>query len=361
MGHESLQYNTTGYANTAAGYHSLWVNTTGENNTSIGALALTQNTTGHSNVAIGFGTLSNSVTGYWNTAVGNNALGYCTGSNNTGIGRNAGQLSNNFNVLNNSTAIGYEAVSTASNQVRIGNSSVTSIGGYASWSNLSDGRFKKDVREDVSGLDFINKLRPISYSIDKKGLNKFLGLKEELNTKSDEVRKLPLRQNGFIAQEVEKLIKESGFVFDGIEAPQNENDHYSIRYAEFVVPLVKAVQELSAKVNEQQRTIDRLTQEINGSNLLQSKKDLTEVALLQNSPNPFKVDTDIRMEIPTNVHSAVLFIYDMNGKQVEKRIITDRGHVVSKVEGGKLSPGMYLYTLITDNSTSETRRMILTE
>jgi len=54
---------------------------------------------------------------------------------------------------------------------------------------------------------------------------------------------------GFIAQEVEAAAKKVGFNFDGVDAPKNEHDLYGIRYAEFVVPLVKAVQELT-KQNE---------------------------------------------------------------------------------------------------------------
>jgi hypothetical protein len=53
--------------------------------------------------------------------------------------------------LTNSTAIGNTSRITASNQVRIGNSAVTSIGGYAGWSDISDGRFKKNIKENVPG------------------------------------------------------------------------------------------------------------------------------------------------------------------------------------------------------------------
>jgi len=35
--------------------------------------------------------------------------------------------------------------------------------------------------------------------------------------------------------------------FSGVDALQHERDNYSLRYAEFVVPLVKAVQELEAE------------------------------------------------------------------------------------------------------------------
>ena len=70
-------------------------------------------------------------------------------------------------------------------------------------------------------------------------------------------------RTGFIAQEVEAAAKKVGFDFDGVSTPENETDLYGIRYAEFVVPLVKAMQEqqemiteLKATEEEQQATID---------------------------------------------------------------------------------------------------------
>jgi hypothetical protein len=111
------------------------------------------------------------------------------------------------------------------------------------WSSVSDGRFKSDIKEDISGLEFINQLRPISYTLDRKAIDKFLGIPDSLTIPLDP-GSTAVRQTGFVAQEVEAIVRKSGYVFGGVEAPQNENDHYSIRYAEFVVPLVKAVQEL---------------------------------------------------------------------------------------------------------------------
>ncbi len=43
----------------------------------------------------------------------------------------------------------------------------------------------------------------------------------------------------------------STFALDsGVDAPKNKIDMYGLRYAEFVVPMVKAVQELNEKVED---------------------------------------------------------------------------------------------------------------
>ena len=47
-----------------------------------------------------------------------------------------------------------------------GNAATSTIGGSVNWTATSDGRFKSNVEENVVGLDFINKLRPVTYQMD---------------------------------------------------------------------------------------------------------------------------------------------------------------------------------------------------
>jgi hypothetical protein len=283
FGSQALYYNT-GDENTASGYKALYNNSSGAYNTASGAYSSESLVAGHYNTAFGYESLNSVTSTDYNTALGartltsstgerNTAVGYysmhqnTTGNYNTALGYRTGynNLSGSYNTFfgynaraggssyNNSTAIGNDALITASNQVRIGNASVTSIGGYANWSNLSDGRFKLNVDENVAGLDFILKLRPVNYSIDIEKLNTFLGSESNVKTNIQE-----LRRTGFIAQEVEEAAMESNYEFSGVDAPENDNDHYSLRYSEFVVPLVKAVQELSKQNEEQARLFNEL-------------------------------------------------------------------------------------------------------
>ena len=66
------------------------------------------------------------------------------------------------------------------------------------------------------------------------------------------------RMSGFIAQEVEKAAQQSGYDFDGVIKPAHDKDHYRLAYGEFVVPLVKAMQEQQAIIKNQQEQIDEL-------------------------------------------------------------------------------------------------------
>ena len=56
--------------------------------------------------------------------------------------------------------------------------------------------------------------------------------------------------------------KKAGFTFSGVDVPKNENDYYGLRYAEFTVPLVKAIQELAAQNEEQKKINEALEKEI---------------------------------------------------------------------------------------------------
>ena len=145
----------------------------------------------------------------------------------------------------NSLAIGFGATVSSDNQVFMGNASTTSIGGSVNWTATSDSRMKRDIQENIPGLDFINASRPVTYHYDAQLLRAQFGGPE--SSEKDNIR-----YSGFLAQEVEAAAKLIGYEFSGVDAPQNENGVYGIRYSEFVVPLVQAVKELHAKVKAQE-------------------------------------------------------------------------------------------------------------
>ena len=87
---------------------------------------------------------------------------------------------------------------------------------------------------------------------------KFNHTPDSLRLKDAERQKAAMLQTGFIAQEVEQAAQSLGYEFSGVDAPKNENDYYGLRYAEFVVPLVKAVQEQQKIIEKQQKEIEEL-------------------------------------------------------------------------------------------------------
>jgi hypothetical protein len=286
-----MHFNTTGFTNAAFGYLSMYANTGGSYNSAFGGLALSSLSNGQGNSAFGTNAMHSQTNGNNNSAVGHYAGQNVAGSHNTFIGSFSGGVQgSNFT---NSTAIGSETSVTGSNMMRFGNSLVTSIGGQVNWTALSDGRFKKNVTENVPGLDFINRLRPVTYNLNVDQIEVFTGTVKEnerelfgktaLPTPEEKAAKQAkslTKYSGFIAQEVEEAARKIGYKFSGVDAPQSSQDIYGLRYAEFVVPLVKAVQELSAETdalrNENATLRQKLTEQSGQTKTQQVRMDNQE-------------------------------------------------------------------------------------
>lgn len=294
LGSESMVSNTTGAANAATGWKALFANTTGINNTANGWAALISNTSGSFNTAMGSGALYFNASGYGNTAVGEAALDFNdSGSNNTAVGRVAlfnsgtGYQNSCFGTqsdvaseeLHNATAIGFNAIANTTNKVRIGNSSVTAIEGHVNWSYPSDARFKFNIHdENVPGLAFISKLRPVTYQFDARKFDEHL-----MQKMSDSIRQRRLEgqdydastariQTGFLAQDVEQVCKDLNYNFSGLHVPESEVDNYSLAYGSFVPLLVKGMQEQQEQIEALKTENTLLKAQIN--ELLQLKADV---------------------------------------------------------------------------------------
>jgi len=291
IGHWALMGSGIGSLNTSSGSWSLNSNSDGWGNVANGSDALRANTLGIWNTSIGGGTMLFNGASNYNTAVGTTALISNTGAQNTAVG--VGALGNNGGGSNNTalgfgtnvtsgslvnaTVIGANAVVDASNKVRIGNSAVTVIEGQVPFTYPSDGRYKFEVQEDVKGLDFIMQLRPVTYRFDTKKFDEQLMNMQEVkadygvwtmpaiaNPEMDQAyaKASSIRRTGFIAQEVEQAAKKTGYNFSGVVAPNKEQQHYSLSYDAFVVPLVKAIQEQQQIISDQNKKIEALQEEI---------------------------------------------------------------------------------------------------
>jgi len=215
VGNEALRNNTTGTLNTCIGYQAGTAITTGQDNTYIGALAGDTTTTGQNNVCIGHLCDVESV----------------DGSNRVGVGT--------------------ELVLTANNYVKLGvggNNVSTLFASGSSWSWTSDERLKKNINTDTLGLEFINKLRPATYEL-KPSQEVDPSLTEHYSATEDKADSGKLK-HGLIAQEVKAALDEvgvntfAGWSEDDIDGVQR------ISPADFVYPLINAVKELSAEVEQ---------------------------------------------------------------------------------------------------------------
>ena len=136
--------------------------------------------------------------------------------------------------------------------------------------HFSDQRLKNDVQETTFGLDFINKLRPVDFTWDNLYLDTYYDGDDFSELKSV----ISNQQQGFIAQEVKQAAFETnssntdfgGFVEVNITDEDQKikdetgttDDIHKLDYQQFVPPLVKAVQQLSAKIDVLEARIDEL-------------------------------------------------------------------------------------------------------
>lgn len=308
VGSSALQSNSTGNKNTAIGADALTVNTA-SNNTAVGTDAAKANTSGAYNTAVGVGALETNITTTASTAIGYNALKLATaagntavgayaldasttGTRNTAVGKSAGGalqdgtdntligsdcatnlssghsnvcVGNTANALTTGTynvtighganvsaggatnqiVLGQAIAATANDQFSLGKTSnVVScdFGSSAAFSYASDERKKQDIKEDPLGLDFVNSLRPVTYRW--KPIAQWPT--EWAESKGDEVDTETV-MHGMIAQDVKAALDKANVdTFSGWK--ERPDGQQTLALESFIMPLINAVQQLSAKV-----------------------------------------------------------------------------------------------------------------
>jgi hypothetical protein len=279
IGTDAMSSIVSGTANMAIGEGSLKNYDSANNflgfNTAIGVRSMEDTTDGVYNIAIGFEAMRKNIGGQSNIAIGNQCLGaltfpsapaigndaniaigheslnkITTASGNIAIGTNAGAsmltgIQNCFfgpdaaismTTGNNNICIGFQAqpaTITTNNSITLGNSShnvlrcqVTSI------TSLSDARDKKEIEELPVGLDFVKGLKPVKFVWDDR----------------DENGNHDVKDFGFIAQDLKKS-QEDANLADTLKLVYEENpEKLEASYGKLIPVLVKAIQELTAKV-----------------------------------------------------------------------------------------------------------------
>ena len=211
-------------------------------------------TSGQQNTGLGAGVL-----GSVSTAEGQTALGYRAG---TAGGGGAAVTTGFYNTL-----LGYEAMASAADgqhQIVLGSFRATGQGNNtftfgksgaqvtnqfdsnANFSQSSDERLKTNIEDNDLGLDFINELKTKTYNwlpsneVPKELTSHY----DEENTKNTDVK-----MYGMLAQEVKAAMDKHGNPeFTGWM--ENSDGSQNVSREMFVIPLIKAVQELTKKVEE---------------------------------------------------------------------------------------------------------------
>ena len=237
----------------------------------------------------------------------------------------------------------------------------------------SDERCKQDINDLDGALETLAGLRSVTFhykpnpsplaKVDASMLNSEEAMKayaeEQQNYAEYEAARTAKLRYGFIAQEVEQVMPEL--------VEHDADGMLSVDYIAVIPILGKAVNELSARNEQLENELRQLSApEVNyapaqSSGMDQLLTDRSAEVLAQNDPNPFSSDTRISYNLPEGTTSAMICIYDLQGKQVQQLPVTDMGAGSVTLHGGNLQAGMYIYSLIANGRELASKKMILTK
>jgi len=259
-----------------------------------------------------------------------------------------------FNSNNtNTNSYGIEAVGDDYAGYFIGNVSRTGSDNFT-----SDRKLKDNIVPLENSLAKIMELKPSSYTFKT---NEF----PDMNLPKG-------NQLGLIAQDLEKVFPElvvemkRSVYKDGSGKKHEIPDYKTVQYISLIPVLISAMQEQRKLIAKQDENIQELKEIVREE--LYSKKQLlnTEVniskdgyRLQQNIPNPFTKETEVKYTMPLD-QEGTLILSDLSGKQLKKyQLQKNTSSVIITSE--RLQPGIYIYSLISDNVVCDSKRLVISE
>ena len=218
----ALHNNATGANNTANGQRALHDNLSGSRNTANGVGALGSNTTGNSNTADGFHALSSNTTGSFNIALGNNAGSSVTTADDVicigAVGDDVSHSCYIGNIVGQPSPAGLAVFVNPDNKLG---------------TIMSSRRFKEDIKPMDKASEAILALQPVTFRYKK------------------DFDPTGTAQFGLVAEDVAK-------VDPGLVVRDKEGKPYSVRYEQVNAMLLNEFLKERKKVESQQEKIAQL-------------------------------------------------------------------------------------------------------
>jgi len=211
----------------------------------------------------------------------------------------------------------------------------------------SDAKVKKNITPLKNSLENVLKLNPCQYDFDFS------------NPDSEHLRNLDpekyTNKFGFIAQELQEI-------YPDLVEFDTTTQLLNIDYIGLIAILTAAIQEQDEKIQKLEK---ELGMSVGDTKSTEAEADILQsqqaAVLGKNKPNPFNENTSIEYYLPSTVQSAVLNVYDLQGKQLKSIRVTEYEYGNITIQGSELRPGMYHYSLIADGQVVGIEKMILTE
>lgn len=236
------------------------------------------------------------------------------------------------------------------------------IATYGTLRIASDERFKRNVeRIEPSLAKRILGLNVYRYNLNIKPIH---GNQKEGNNETEKIEEKvedSKKYYGVIAQELMDVFPEL--------VDMDRDGFYNVDYIGLIPVLIETLKEQQNQIEELKSRVVSIeanccTTSLKSASLTTGTDiELTEnkAQLDQNIPNPFSKETRIGCFIPDQSVTSVLYIYNMNGTQLQQYSITGKGKQSVAINGNSFEPGMYLYALVIDGKEVDTKRMILTK
>ncbi|MBK8443658.1 MAG: tail fiber domain-containing protein [Sphingobacteriales bacterium] len=219
------------------------------------------------------------------------------------------------------------------------------------WWIPSDRRWKKDIKPIHHALELVQQLNGVSYEYDNKH-----------NTS---VKFVQGKTNGFIAQDVMKIVPQA--------VQGSEEGGFVVNYDAIIPILNEAIKEQQSIIDQQQQTIDNLTERLsaieqslqlssktNAATIIQTSADNSAVRLEQNVPNPANDVCFISYEIPFSAdkEKAFLLISNLQGQMMQRLPLPAQSGSV-EVNTHRWASGAYVYSIELNGKIISSKNMMI--
>jgi len=231
---------------------------------------------------------------------------------------------------------------------------------------LSDSTLKKNIQPINDALSVVKSLVPKSFEFDSNnnpGMNLTSG-----------------HHYGFMAQEVERILP--SLVQDHSSPGRYDTtgaaiipsqDFKAMNYTEIIPFLTGAIQEQQSIIDSMKVRMDAIEARLLNCCPVQSQRiaspennsidivlsSANAIILNQNDPNPFSEQTRITYNIPESVKKADIIFYTNSGVVLKTVTISERGIGQMNVYASDLSSDVYIYSLVADGKTIDTKKMVV--
>ena len=206
------------------------------------------------------------------------------------------------------------------------------IANYGGSYNVSDKKFKKDIKPIQNALDKIMNLDGKTYFWNKE-VNKDIDFTSEL-------------QYGLLAQDVQKIIPSLVI--------ESENGDLAMNYTGLIPVLIEALKEQQSQINELKQQMSE-SFKVQNQDLLQ----FSNTKIISVSPNPSNDVITVSLNIEKEVQTATLQVHDINGTILSNLNLKERNTNITKtLQKDNFGKGIYVVSLVVNGKSIDTKKII---